>query len=155
MPLDLRSGNHIVQDIGGGNYVLSAHFKSGGVIPKVGDRLTAGQTFAQLGNSGHTTWPHLHFEVMNSADPLRANGIPFVFTSFRLDSRIASDEALKSLFETGGPARFPARVYRQGTDGRHADVPRRRDPDHRVARPRTSDWREPPKPGLVNGQRAV
>ncbi|MCW2690234.1 MAG: metalloendopeptidase-like rane protein, partial [Mycobacterium sp.] len=45
-------------------------------------------------------------QVMSTPDPLHANGLPFVFSSFRLDSRIASDNAMKSIFKTGGPAQF-------------------------------------------------
>ena len=43
---------------------------------------------------------------MNNADQLRANGLPFVFSSFRLDSRVASELALNTFFDTGGPVRF-------------------------------------------------
>jgi hypothetical protein len=106
MLLAQRGGNHIVQDIGGGNYVFYAHLKPGSVTAKVGDQLKAGQNIGQLGNSGNTYGPHLHLEVMSAADPLRANGLPFVFSSFRLDSRIASDVALNTFFDTGGPVQF-------------------------------------------------
>jgi len=35
-----------------------------------------------LGNSGQTTGPHLHFQVMDAPSPLAAEGIPFVFDRF-------------------------------------------------------------------------
>ena len=50
-----------------------------------------------LGNSGNTDAPHLHFHMMDTPDPLRANGLPFVFTAFTLDSRMASDGAIEGL----------------------------------------------------------
>lgn len=106
MLLAERGGNHIIQDIGDGNYVFYAHLKPGSVTAKVGDRLKAGQTLGQLGNSGNTYGPHLHLEVMNNADQLRANGLPFVFSSFRLDSRVPSELALNTFFDTGGPVRI-------------------------------------------------
>jgi hypothetical protein len=103
--LNQRGGNHIVQDIGGGNYAFYAHLKSGSITVEPGDQLTTGQTFGQVGNSGHTIGPHLHFEVMNAPDQLRANGLPFMFKSFRVDSRIVSQATLESLlFQTAGPA---------------------------------------------------
>ncbi|OSC40373.1 peptidase M23 [Mycobacterium decipiens] len=103
LPLDQYGGNHVVQDIGEGNYAFYAHLATGSVRVKPGDRLTAGQVFASLGNSGNTTAPHLHFHVMSTPEPLRSNGLPYVFVSFHLDSRIASDAAVDQLADSGGP----------------------------------------------------
>ena len=106
LPLDQYGGNHIVQDIGGGNYAFYAHLKPGSIKVKVGDKLTAGQTVAALGNSGNTSAPHLHFQVMSTPDPLLSDGLPFVYDKFRLDSRVASDDALNQLEDTGGPVQL-------------------------------------------------
>ena len=103
LPLEQYAGNHIVQDIGDGNYALYAHLKTGSVRVKVGDRLTSGQVIALLGNTGNTDGPHLHFHVMSTPDPLRADGLPFVLSSFRLDGRIASMDA-EDAIEAGQPA---------------------------------------------------
>jgi hypothetical protein len=89
LTLDQYAGNHIVQDLGDGNYALYAHIKTGTVRVKPGDRLTAGQVIGSVGNTGNSTAPHLHFHVMSTPDPLRSDGLPFVFDSFRLDSRVA------------------------------------------------------------------
>ncbi len=97
LPLDQYGGNHIVQDIGDGNYAFYAHLKTGSVKVKVGDQLTTGQVIAALGNTGNSDAPHLHFHVMSTPDPLRSNGLPFVLNSFRLDSRAASLDALDPL----------------------------------------------------------
>lgn len=80
-------GNHVVQDIGDGNYAFYAHLKTGSVAVQPGDRLTTGQVVGDLGNSGNTDAPHLHFHVMNGPDPLKAGGLPFVIDRFRLTSR--------------------------------------------------------------------
>ncbi len=101
--LDEYAGNHIVQDLGDGNYALYAHIKTGAVKVKPGDRLTAGQLIASVGNTGNSDAPHLHFHVMSTPDPLRSDGLPFVFTSFKLDSRIASADDLGTLLD-GQPA---------------------------------------------------
>lgn len=87
--LDEYGGNHVVQDIGNGNYAFYAHLKTGSVAVKPGDRLTSGQVLGDLGNSGNTDAPHLHFHVMNGPDPLKADGLPFVIDEFRLTSRSA------------------------------------------------------------------
>lgn len=103
LPLDQYAGNHVVQDIGDGNFALYAHLKTGSVTVKPGDSLTAGQVIANLGNTGNTDAPHLHFHVMSTPDPLRSNGLPFVFKDFTLDGRLASMNALDPLL-AGQPA---------------------------------------------------
>jgi hypothetical protein len=103
LPLDQYGGNHVVQDIGGGNYAFYAHLKTATVKVKPGDQLTTGEVIANLGNTGNTDAPHLHFHVMSTPDPLRSNGLPFVFKDFTLDGRLASEDALDPLM-TGTPA---------------------------------------------------
>ncbi len=103
LPLDQYAGNHIVQDLGDGNFALYAHLKPGSTTVQPGDDLTAGQTIAALGNSGNSSAPHLHFHVIDGPDPLAANGLPFVINALRLDQRVASPQALDRLF-TGQPA---------------------------------------------------
>jgi murein DD-endopeptidase MepM/ murein hydrolase activator NlpD len=97
-------GNHIVQDIGDGNYAFYAHLKTGGPKVKVGDQLTTGQVIGTVGNTGNSDLPHLHFHVMSTPDPLRSDGLPFVFKSFRLDSRIASTDDVEEIVTAGKPA---------------------------------------------------
>jgi Peptidase family M23 len=103
LPLEQYAGNHIVQDLGDGNYALYAHLKTGSVKVKVGDRLSSDQVIALLGNTGNTDAPHLHFHVMSTPDPLRSDGLPFVLSSFTLDGRITSMDAEDEI-EAGKPA---------------------------------------------------
>jgi hypothetical protein len=103
LPLDQYAGNHIVADLGDGNYALYAHLKTGSIKVEVGDLLNSGQAIASLGNSGNTDGPHLHFHVMSTPDPLRSNGLPFVLSSFKLDGRITSMDA-EAVIEAGKPA---------------------------------------------------
>ncbi len=98
LPLDQYGGNHVVQDLGDGNYAFYGHLKPGSISVKTGEDLEPGQQIAELGNSGNTTAPHLHFHVMDNPDPLAANGLPFVIKSFRLDERLASAESVDKLF---------------------------------------------------------
>ncbi len=104
LTLEQYGGNHVVQDLGDGTYAFYAHLQTGTVKVKPGDQLTAGQVIGSLGNSGNTDAPHLHFHVMNSPDPLRSDGLPFVLSSFQLDSRLTGNpEALGALLD-GRPA---------------------------------------------------
>lgn len=54
-------GNCIIIDHGGGMSTLYAHLSSYSV--KTGDIVATGQKIAQIGTSGLSTGPHLHFEV--------------------------------------------------------------------------------------------
>ncbi len=103
LTLEQYGGNHIVQDIGDGNYAFYAHLQTESIKVKPGDQLSTGQAVAALGNSGNSDAPHLHFHVMDGPDPLAANGLPFVINSFRLDSRLANLDAIDPLVD-GRPA---------------------------------------------------
>lgn len=103
LSIDDFAGNHIVLDVGGGNYVLYAHLKTGTVGVKVGDQVKAGQVLARLGNTGNSNGPHLHFHVMDGPWPLASSGLPYTFTRFTGAGRITPDE---DLFEKGGPAKI-------------------------------------------------
>lgn len=58
-----------------GDCVLSllAHLQPGSVLVQPGERVTAGEPLATVGQSGHATGPHLHFEMrdLGHADPWR------------------------------------------------------------------------------------
>ncbi|GCB47905.1 M23 family metallopeptidase [Streptomyces sp. NL15-2K] len=72
-------GNHVVLDLGNGTYALYAHLQRGSLTVREGDRVTAGQPLARCGNSGNSTEPHLHFQLMDGPDPDTARGIPFTW----------------------------------------------------------------------------
>lgn len=73
-------GNHVVIDHGDGVFSLYAHVRRRTTTVEAGDRVTAGTVIGQVGNSGNTSEPHLHFQLMDRSAPLRAAGLPFVFT---------------------------------------------------------------------------
>ncbi len=70
-------GNHVVLDLGGGTYALYAHVKQGSLAVKAGDQVVAGQRLGSCGNSGNSTEPHLHFQLMDGPDLNVARGVPF------------------------------------------------------------------------------
>ncbi|MER5211232.1 M23 family metallopeptidase [Streptomyces sp. NPDC002838] len=72
-------GNHVVLDLGNGTYALYAHLQRGSLTIREGDRVTAGQPLARCGNSGNSTEPHLHFQLMDGPDPDTARGLPFTW----------------------------------------------------------------------------
>ncbi|MFG2224438.1 peptidoglycan DD-metalloendopeptidase family protein [Streptomyces sp. NPDC048644] len=72
-------GNHVVLDLGDGTYALYAHVRRGSLTVRAGDRVRSGQPLGQCGNSGNSTEPHVHFQLMSTADPDTADGIPFTW----------------------------------------------------------------------------
>jgi Peptidase family M23 len=59
-------GNGVVVDHGGGWETQYCHLARGSVRVKVGDTVAAGQPLAQVGLSGDTEFPHLHFTVRHA-----------------------------------------------------------------------------------------
>jgi len=76
-------GNYIIIDHGNGEYSAYMHVSEGTIKKKVGDHVTAGEAIAKVGNTGHSTEPHLHFQVMDAQDFLVANGLPVMFRNVK------------------------------------------------------------------------
>ena len=55
-------GNYVVISHGTGNTTLYAHMSS--IKVSVGTYVQQGQTIGITGSTGHSTGPHLHYEVM-------------------------------------------------------------------------------------------
>jgi hypothetical protein len=87
-------GNVVVIGIGQGRFATYAHLKPGSLRVAKGNRVVEGQLLAQIGNSGNTLGPHLHFHVSDAVEPLGGEGLPFALQSFELAGRIASLTAL-------------------------------------------------------------
>ncbi|MCC7067103.1 MAG: M23 family metallopeptidase [Burkholderiales bacterium] len=76
-------GNYVMV-AGDAGVALYAHLRSGSVTVTVGDSVRAGQMVGTVGNSGNSTMPHLHFQVMDTADLEAAVGIPVGFRNYSL-----------------------------------------------------------------------
>ncbi|WP_318208410.1 MULTISPECIES: M23 family metallopeptidase [unclassified Streptomyces] len=74
------TGNHLVLDLGGGTYAMYAHLRRGSLAVRAGDRVSAGQELARCGNSGNSTEPHVHFQLMDGPDLDTASGVPFTWS---------------------------------------------------------------------------
>ena len=86
-------GNHLVLDLGDGVYAALAHLRRGSLQVRPGDRVAAGQQLAACGNSGISTEPHLHFQLMDHPSVLLAAGLPLGFGQAGLPGNL---EALTS-----------------------------------------------------------
>ena len=76
------AGNHVIVRFGPSRFVMFAHLKRGSVRVKTGQRVKRGEVVGLLGNSGQSTGPHLHLQVMDAPSPLAAEGVPFVLDNF-------------------------------------------------------------------------
>jgi hypothetical protein len=73
------AGNFVTIDHGKGEFSVYCHMKEGSVRVQRGDRVKKGMVIGQVGNTGNSGAPHLHFQLMDSADFLTANGLPVMF----------------------------------------------------------------------------
>ena len=77
-------GNRLVIDIGDGRFAEYAHLQQGSVSVRPGERVARGRHIANVGSSGTTGGPHLHFQVTDGPSVVFADGMPYVFDSFEL-----------------------------------------------------------------------
>ena len=74
-------GNHVILQANG-VVAAFAHFTPGSVSVEVGQTVAVGDLLGRVGHTGNSTSPHLHFQLMDSADPLVATGIPAAFRAY-------------------------------------------------------------------------
>src|SRR5215470_13428149 len=93
IPFELPTTVHTPQEFGGNFvivriaphvYAFYAHLKTGSVAVSVGQHVAAGAKIAQLGNTGNSIAPHLHFGLLDRPDPLTGYSLPFVFANYEL-----------------------------------------------------------------------
>ena len=110
--LETIAGNHVNLDLGGGVYAMYAHFQPGSIRVKVGDKVTPGQVLGLVGNTGNSSEPHLHFQLMNANSPLDSEGLPYALPSYQYDGKMAGEGNQVKVDKAGAPAM------------RHGDIPR-------------------------------
>jgi Peptidase family M23 len=94
VPLSIAQadGNHVILKLAEGVYAGYAHLQPGSVRVQVGDHVEGGQIIGLLGNSGSSTGPHLHFQLMNRPSIAAADGLPFAYDDFTYDGAVTSLE---------------------------------------------------------------
>ena len=79
--------NHLVIAIDTDRYVSMAHLQQSSVTVAVGDIVHAGQQIAAVGNNGHSSAPHLHFQVQDSPAGSNADRTyPMLFRNVHITS---------------------------------------------------------------------
>ena len=75
------AGNHVIVQ-GAEAFAVFAHLAPGTMSVITGQEVRVGGMLGRVGHTGNSTAPHLHFQLMDSADPLRAKGIPCAFEAY-------------------------------------------------------------------------
>ena len=95
------AGNYVIAR-GAAGVVLYAHLRNGSVRVSPGQSVREGDVLGAVGNSGNTSWPHLHVQLMDGPDPLVARGLPLEFSGYERFSGgrwIAVERGMPASFE--------------------------------------------------------
>lgn len=80
--LSEAAGNFVVLALQDGRFAIYEHLRRGSIKVRVNDTVRRGQVIAQLGFSGQSTGPHLHFHVADRPGPLIGDGVSYSFERF-------------------------------------------------------------------------
>ena len=78
-------GNHVIVQHDDGTFAAYGHLRRGSLAVAPGDRVVAGQLLAAVGNTGNTSEPHLHVQLMDRGAPTAAAGIPMRWPGLVVD----------------------------------------------------------------------
>jgi len=76
-------GNHVIIS-GDDAFAGLVHLAPGSVSVAEGDAVQAGEIVGRVGHTGNSTSPHLHVQLMTSADPMTATGVPCAFRAYEV-----------------------------------------------------------------------
>jgi Peptidase family M23 len=94
-------GNEVIEKIGPGLYAAYEHLQTGSVMVKPGQHLHPGQVIGLLGNTGNSTFPHLHFGIQDGPDVLTSNALPFEIDRYTLEGIMSATSTLTHVVITG------------------------------------------------------
>jgi murein DD-endopeptidase MepM/ murein hydrolase activator NlpD len=78
-------GNHVVIDLGDGEFAVLAHLQEGSVSVARGEKVRAGDPIGRCGNSGRSQKPHVHLHLQDRAEPGGAEGMPMQLEGYIAD----------------------------------------------------------------------
>lgn len=104
--------NVVFIDHGDGHFSVYQHLMFGGIFVEEGDVVAQGQVIARSGNTGWSTTPHLHFELIDH----RNRSQPVCFDGVRIPVEGRS-------YEAQGPERHTPHAVTQSTLPRDAFLP--------------------------------
>jgi murein DD-endopeptidase MepM/ murein hydrolase activator NlpD len=85
------TGNSVTIGHAEREFSFLAHLAANSIVVKVGQRVRRGELLARCGNSGHSTEPHLHFQVQDQLAFLGATSLPVAFSGCVVDEIRSSE----------------------------------------------------------------
>ncbi|HEY0677285.1 MAG TPA: peptidoglycan DD-metalloendopeptidase family protein [Chitinophagaceae bacterium] len=108
---DKATGNYASIRIANGVYAFYEHLKPGSIRVKPGQRIKKGDIIGEVGFTGQSAGPHLHFHIADNNSPLGAEGLPFSFERFMIHGTYSSVEMFgKQLWEKPKGINSPLRT---------------------------------------------
>lgn len=90
------AGNHVLIEHAG-TVVSLCHLQQGSIEVRPGQHVHAGDLLGHCGNSGNSTEPHLHVQVMDGPNPNEAKAVPLTFRgSLPRNGEIVTSQASRS-----------------------------------------------------------
>jgi murein DD-endopeptidase MepM/ murein hydrolase activator NlpD len=120
---DSAGGNRVVIDIGDGRFAVYAHLQQGSISVRPGEHIARGHRIANVGSSGTTGGPHLHFQMTDRPSVVLADGMPYVFDAFDLTGQTPPLADVIRYYDTLEPIPITA----HNTGPRHNELPLGRD----------------------------
>lgn len=87
-------GNHVVIRGANGVYAAACHLQRNSVSVTVGQQVVAGQQIGLCGNSGNSSEPHVHAQLMDRPAAAAAFGIPMSYKNITIESSSSNDPTL-------------------------------------------------------------
>lgn len=82
--LEEDAGNYVTLHLDDGRYAFYEHLRPGSIAVEPGQRVRRGDELGELGFTGASTGPHLHFHVSDGPSTVGSEGRPFVLQAFEL-----------------------------------------------------------------------
>jgi murein DD-endopeptidase MepM/ murein hydrolase activator NlpD len=94
-------GNMVIVDHGKGLYSMAAHLQPGKMKVKPGQKVKAGAALALVGNSGNSSEPHLHIQLMDGPRVETAWGLDGVFANVAVTRDGKTEKTPRYTFRRG------------------------------------------------------
>jgi hypothetical protein len=120
---DNAGGNRVVIDIGDGRFAVYAHLQQNSISVHHGERVERGRHIANVGSSGTTGGPHLHFQMTDHPSVVVGDGMPCVFDTFDLTGQTPPLADVLRYYDTLAP--IP--ISSDNAGPRHDQLPLGRD----------------------------
>lgn len=78
-------GNYVIIEHKSKEFSVYAHTRENSLCVKKGNKVKQGDVIAKVGNTGHSTEPHLHFQLIDSKNIFEANGLPIMFNNVAIE----------------------------------------------------------------------